>query len=206
MIKKSHKAKLALDSGRIIQKLKTREALVKKANELLKNGDLISISGVAQAAGISKATAYRYFTTVEALVREASLQLKASNKADIFAGVDSMDLENRLLRLIDYHFKLFTENEQEFRLFLSAVIGDSVKNEERPSRGGRRIELIIEALAPIRNKVASEEFQQLVYSLTLVFGIESITILRDLCRLDNDAILKNWKWTVTQLVKPFLHL
>jgi len=30
--------KLGLDKGRIIQKLKTREALIDKANELLKNG------------------------------------------------------------------------------------------------------------------------------------------------------------------------
>ena len=201
MRKKYHKmTKLRLDKGRIIQKLKTRETLIFKANELLKNGSLSSIEQVAKEAGISKATAYRYFTNLDSLKREASLQLKAETPDNIFADIAPNDLKARLQRLIDYHYHLFTENENEFRLFLSSVIGESVSKKNHTSRCGRRIAIITEALQPIRSTIPKKEFDYMVNALSLVFGIESITIYKDLCVLDNREVLKNWKWTVNRIV------
>jgi AcrR family transcriptional regulator len=193
-------SKLELNSGRIIQKLKTREKLVFKANELLKEGNLTSIEQAAREAGISKATAYRYFTKLDALKREASLQLKAERPEDLFKDLPDHLLDKRLERLINYHFHLFIENEQEFRLFLSSVIGESLHDNHASLRGGRRIALITEALFPLKKTVSKNEFDQMVYALSLVFGIESITILRDLCKLDNNGILENWRWTVAKIV------
>lgn len=193
-------SKLELNSGRIIQKLKTREALISKANELLKEGKLVSIEQAAKEAGISKATAYRYFTTLDALKREASLQLKAEQPEDLFKDLSAASIEKRLERLIDYHFRLFIENEQEFRLFLSSVISESINSSQVNLRGGRRIALITEALFPLKAKVTENEFNQMVYALSLIFGIESITILRDLCKLDNNEILENWRWAVEKII------
>lgn len=194
-------AKLELNSGRIIQKLKTRETLISKANELLKKGLLKSVEQTAEEAGISKATAYRYFTNLEALKREASLQLKSEPPEHLFKDLASDDLEGRLARLISYHFELFTKNEKEFRLFLSSVIDESVSNPTVNSRGGRRIAMITEALDPLKNRVTKKEFDHMVNALSLVFGIESITILKDLCKLSNKRILENWKWIVNKIVR-----
>jgi AcrR family transcriptional regulator len=193
-------ARLSLDKGRIIQKLKTREALILKANELLKKGTLTSIEQAAKEAGISKATAYRYFTKLDALTREASLQLKAKTPEDLFKDLPADNIKIRLDRLINYHFQLFTENENEFRLFLSSVIKESLTGRDTNLRGGRRIAIITEALEPLQKIVPQHEFDQMVYALSLVFGIESVTILRDLCKLDNAAILENWRWTVARIV------
>lgn len=199
-------AKLPLDNGRVLQKLKTREALVGKANELLKKGGLNSIEQAAKDAGISKATAYRYFTSLESLKREASLQLKAENPADLFSDIASDNLSGRLNRLIDYHYHLFIENEDEFRLFLGSVITESVTNREVNQRGGRRVAMIREALQPLTGIVSKSEFDHMVNSLSLVFGIESITILKDLCELSDEAILENWRWTVDRIVGKAGHL
>jgi AcrR family transcriptional regulator len=195
-------AKLQLDSGRVLQKLKTREALVSKANELLKKGGLNSIEQVAKDAGISKATAYRYFTNLQSLKREAALQLKAESPANLFADLAPDDLSGRLNRLINYHFHLFIENEDEFRLFLGSVITESVTNRDVNQRAGRRVAMIREALQPLIGSISKPEFDHLVNSLCLVFGIESITILKDLCELSDEAILENWRWTVNRLVRP----
>ncbi len=192
-------AKLQLDKGRIVQKLKTREALILKANKLLKEGNLTSIEQAAKEAGISKATAYRYFTKLDALKREASLQLKSEKPEDLFKDLPADDLIPRLERLIDYHFNLFIENENEFRLFLSSVISDSLLDNQTQLRGGRRIALITEALLPLKDAISKYEFDNMVCALSLVFGIESITILRDLCKLDNNGILENWKWAVERI-------
>jgi AcrR family transcriptional regulator len=193
-------AKLPLDKGRIIQKLKTREILILKANELLKKDALVSIEQAAKEAGISKATAYRYFTKLDALKREASLQMKSRAPEDLFRDLPVGNLEIRLERLIDYHFHLFIENENEFRLFLSSVIKESLTDHVTNLRGGRRIALITEALEPLQKIVPQHEFDHMVYALSLVFGIESITILRDLCKLDNAGILDNWRWTAARIV------
>jgi AcrR family transcriptional regulator len=192
--------KLQLHSGRVLQKLKTREALVNKANELLKKGNLSSIEQVAKSAGISKATAYRYFTNLESLKREAALQLKSESPINLFSNIAPGNLSARINRLIDYHFQLFIKNEDEFRLFLGSVITESVTNRHVNQRGGRRIALIREALAPVKATVTRTEFDHMVNALSLVFGIESITILKDLCGLSNKAILKNWRWTVNRIV------
>lgn len=193
-------SKLSLDKGRIIQKLKTREALIFKANELLKQGAEISVELVARESGISKATAYRYFSSSDALKREASLQLKAQTNDDLFTDLGDDDLQGRIERLIDYHFKLFTENETEFRLFLSSVIGESVTQKDHQSRAGRRIALIREALKPLQKSLASNTFDHMVNALSVFFGIESITVLKDVCKLSDNEVLQTWRWSVNRIV------
>jgi AcrR family transcriptional regulator len=192
-------AKITLNKGRIAQKLKTREALVGKANELLKKGSLVSIEQTAKEAGISKATAYRYFTNLDSLKREASLQLKAEQPETLFSGIGTNDLAGRLKRLIEYHYHLFIDNEDEFRLFLGSVVTESVSNRGVNQRGGRRIAMIREALEPLKGKCKKAEIDHMINALSLVFGIESIIILKDLNGLSNDAILQNWKWTVKKI-------
>jgi AcrR family transcriptional regulator len=192
--------KLSLDKGRIIQKLKTREALISKANELLKQGIEINVELVAREAGISKATAYRYFSGADALKREASLQLKAKTNDDLFTDLSDTDLPARIDRLIDYHFKLFTENENEFRLFLSSVIGESVVQKNNQLRAGRRVALITEALKPLQGSLSQSTFDNMVNALSVFFGIESITVLKDVCKLNNDEILQTWKWSVNRII------
>jgi AcrR family transcriptional regulator len=192
-------AKLGLDKGRILQKLKTRELLVLKANAHLKKGTLASIEQVAKDVGISKATAYRYFANLDSLKTEASLQLKAEMPDNLFAGLENASLSTRMERLIDYHYHLFISNEQEFRLFLSSVIGQSVSHPNVSTRGGRRIAMIAEALEPVKSIVTPKEFDHMLNSLSIVLGIESITVLKDLCGLNNKAVLENWKWMIFKL-------
>jgi AcrR family transcriptional regulator len=192
--------KLSLDGGRIAQKLKTREKLIAVANTFLLQGKDISVELVANEAGISKATAYRYFTGTEVLRREASLQLKAKTSDDLFANISEKDLKARVNKLIDYHFELFTKNETEFRLFLSSVISESIHPKSGYSRAGRRIVLIEEALKPLRKTMDLAAFTHMVNALSIFFGIESITVLKDLCKLDNAAILETWRWSVHRIV------
>jgi AcrR family transcriptional regulator len=191
--------KLRLNEGRIKQKLKTREALISKANELLKKGPLNSIEHVAKEAGISKATAYRYFTNLDSLKREASLQLKAEQPENLFSDIATGDLPARLNRLIEYHYHLFIENEDEFRLFLGSVISESVSDRTVNQRGGRRIAMIREALEPLKGTCKKDEMDHMINALSLIFGIESIIILKDLNGLSNDAVLKNWRWAVKRI-------
>ncbi|MCG8329639.1 MAG: TetR/AcrR family transcriptional regulator [Chitinophagales bacterium] len=200
MRKKSHEKRRNIDSGRIAQKMKTREKLLSAANALMINGKEISVEQVAIEAGVSKATAYRYFSSKEILQKEASLHSISENKEDLFSTFDEADVEGRLERLIQYHHDLLTKNEIEFRLFLSAVMQDSVQNNANYSRAGRRILLIEEALISLKKKTSKERFSKVVSSISVILGIESISVLKDLCGMNNDNILETWKWMIDKII------
>ena len=200
MRKLSHMIKKNLATGRIAQKMKTRERLLIAANNLMVKGNVMSIEQVAKEAGTSKATAYRYFSNIDTLRKESSLHTISQDKEDLFSGLSKDDLEGRLKILIQYHFKILTKNEVEFRLYLSAVLQDSVQDKESYTRAGRRILLIEEALVSLKKTYATEQFNKIVSAISVILGIESITILKDLCGLKNAKILETWKWMIDKII------
>ena len=60
-------------TARLAQKLRTRAALLDAARSLVADGIEPTIAEVADAAMVSRATAYRYFPTQEALLVEVPL-------------------------------------------------------------------------------------------------------------------------------------
>src|SRR5262249_20729940 len=60
------------DHRRDRQTRRTRRALVAAADEIFSEGRVPTVADVAQRADISRATAYRYFPTQEALLLEAT--------------------------------------------------------------------------------------------------------------------------------------
>src|ERR687883_1696561 len=88
--------------GRINQKRRTREAILAAAVELVEQGQSPTVAEVADAALVSRATAYRYFPTQEYLLFEAALE---STRSDIDRQLEENalpeDAEARLEMLID---------------------------------------------------------------------------------------------------------
>ena len=200
MRKKSHKKEDYLESGRIGQKRKTRELLLATAKRMLVKGENISIEQVALVAGISKATAYRYFSNKDILLKEASLQRGLMDKDDLFGDIDVCNLNARIEKLIDYHFEVLTTNEDVFRLYLGAIMQNSVRDKKNYSRGGKRILLIAEALLPLKKEISKETFDKMVNAISLLMGIESISILKDICGLENGSIQEMWKWMIQKII------
>lgn len=200
MRKKSHEKQKNIDSGRIAQKMKTRERLLFAAHTMMIEGKEVSVEQVAQEAGVSKATAYRYFSNKDILQKEAALHIKSEDKEDLFSDFKKDDVVGRLEKLIQYHFDLLINNELEFRLYLSSALKDSVQNKESYSRAGRRILLTEEALISLKETLPKERFDKIVSAISVILGIESITILKDLGHLKNDKILETWKWMINKLV------
>lgn len=200
MRKKSHKKEDYLESGRIGQKRKTRELLLVTAKKMLVKGENISVEQVALVAGISKATAYRYFSNKDILLKEASLQRGLMDKDDLFGDIDVCNLNARIEKLIDYHFEVLTTNEDVFRLYLGAIMQNSVRDKKNYSRGGKRILLIAEALLPLKKEISKETFDKMVNAISLLMGIESISILKDICGLENGSIQEMWKWMIQKII------
>ena len=167
---------------------------------MLVKGENISVEQVALVAGISKATAYRYFSNKDILLKEASLQRGLMDKDDLFGDIDVCNLNARIEKLIDYHFEVLTTNEDVFRLYLGAIMQNSVRDKKNYSRGGKRILLIAEALLPLKKEISKETFDKMVNAISLLMGIESISILKDICGLENGSIQEMWKWMIQKII------
>src|ERR671924_648139 len=130
----------ARQDPRANQKARTRAAIVEAAKRL--RAEAGATPGVAQAAavaGVSRATAYRYFPTQEALEVEV---------ADITPDVAATE----------------------------------------------------EALGAMPD----ERKQRLRAALALTLGSDSLVVMKDVCRLDDDQALEVLRWTATAILRAAL--
>jgi AcrR family transcriptional regulator len=200
--------------GRINQKRRTRAAILAAAVELLEGGQRPTVAEVADAALVSRATAYRYFPTQEYLLFEAALE---STRSDIDRELDENTLpedpEARLEMLIDALQKRIIDKEAAFRTMLRLSLEQSPQEEEQyggesvPSprlRGGGRVRWIEKALAPVEERFEESDFRRLVAALSLCMGIEALVVLRDVCALESSEAEEVLRWAARTLLRSSL--
>jgi AcrR family transcriptional regulator len=200
--------------GRINQKRRTRAAILAAAVELLEGGQRPTVAEVADAALVSRATAYRYFPTQEYLLFEAALE---STRSDIDRELDENTLpedpEARLEMLIDALQKRIIDKEAAFRTMLRLSLEQSPQEEEQyggesvPSprlRGGGRVRWIEKALAPVEGRFEESDFRRLVAALSLCMGIEALVVLRDVCALESTKAEEVLRWAARTLLRSSL--
>ncbi len=188
---------------RINQKRRTRAELLRAARELIQSGNHNpSVGEVADQAQISRATAYRYFSASEAMIREAVLDGVAGVIEVPPAGDgDGPDATAaRLDTLVSQVFDMVLSNESVFR----AMLATSVTGQSGARRGGRRLTWLRAALSPLADKIPPGDFDRLVNSLSLVTGIEALVVTKDICELENDDAAEMLRWTAKTLLKGAL--
>jgi len=72
--------------GRPNQRHRTRKDLLEAASRLMCQGRKPSLEEVAEEALVSRATAYRYFPSIEALLLEATLDVSTPDADDVLRG------------------------------------------------------------------------------------------------------------------------
>ncbi len=200
--------------GRVNQKRRTRAAILTAAVELLEQGQSPTVAEVADAALVSRATAYRYFPTQEYLLFEAALE---STRSDIDRELDENTLpedpEARLEMLIDALQKRIIDKEAAFRTMLRLSLEQSPEEGREqyggqwaPSRlrGGGRVRWIEKALAPVQGCLEEPAFRRLVAALSLCMGIEALVVLRDVCALESSEAQEVLLWAARTLLRSSL--
>ena len=189
------------------QRYRTRKDLIDAAGRLMKNGHKPSLEEVAGAARVSRATAYRYFPNVEALLAEAPVDTTAPDWEALFANDAASDPEERIDRAEAAMHRLVFDNEAAIRLMLSATLvraaGDRA-DETVPYRQNRRTPLIDLALAPARGRFKKASYGRLRAALAMIFGSESMVVFRDVLRLDEKTARGVKSWAVRALVRAAL--
>ncbi len=185
------------------QRFRTRKDLLTAAARLMKEGRTPSLDEVAEAALVSRATAYRYFPNVEGLLVEASFDITVPDAQTVFADTASTDAEERVdIAEAAIHRSVY-ENEHAIRLMLASTItrtADQADGETVPVRQNRRSPLIDAALAPARTKFDDEILAKLRAALALIFGSESMIVFRDVLGLDEPTARAVKSWAVRALV------
>lgn len=186
----------SLSGGRINQKLRTRLALLRGARVVMERGDAVTIAAVAESAGISVATAYRYFSDPDTLAAEAILDLDLARSGDLLGEVSAAlaDIGNVEERVLTVHRMLFDftrRNERAYRLFLAKTLEAQVRSDNPRApvgRGGRRLPMMELALEPVRARLDTVRFGELVRALSAVTGAEAYIALKDVCGLTGSRI------------------
>jgi AcrR family transcriptional regulator len=189
------------------QRYRTRKDLIAAAERLMKNGHKPSLEEVAEAARVSRATAYRYFPNVEALLIEAPLESAAPDIEALFAGDESVDPEARIDKAEAAMHRMAFDNETGIRLMLAAALTRAAQqgqDDAVPLRQNRRSALIDAALAPARGKFRKGIYAKLRAALAVVFGSESMVVFRDVLRVDEKEARQVKSWAVRALVRAAL--
>src|SRR5579859_5985339 len=82
--------------GRVLQKQRTRAAIVAAARDLITGSAEVTMPAVARAALVSEATAYRYFPDLVSLLREALDGTWPSPQQALAAAEHSTDAVERI--------------------------------------------------------------------------------------------------------------
>ena len=193
-----------VETGRSNQRRRTRKDLLQAAARLLKRGQKPNLEEVANEALVSRATAYRYFPSIEALLIEASLDVAVPDAQELFDDSSSDDPVERLERVEAALHEMIAENEVPLRMMLAQSLERRAKSQdesEQPIRQNRRTPLIEAALQPARSEFDPVDLEKLTAALALILGTESMVVFRDVLQLDDSEAHKVRRWAIRALVE-----
>ena len=187
-------------TGRTTQKARTRAALIDAARRLLAASRTPSVEDAAEAAGVSRATAYRYFPNRRALLVAAHPEVEAT---DLLGEDAPEDARERLDRTIAELIGLTVDTEPELRTMLRLSL------EPRPPhelllRQGRAIKWIEKALAPLQARLDPPELRRLVLAIRAACGIEALVWLTDVAGLSRQEASELMRWSALALLRTAL--
>ena len=203
-----HSAPSASRDPRANQRERTRLAIMEGARTLLREGKIPTVADAAEAARVSRATAYRYFPTQSALIQEAVHTGLPNTWEPDRRHADLMAFADRVERAVAEMLTLTHDNEAILRgvLLLSlqqwAAIQAGDKLEEEPvRRGSGRIPAIQAALAPYQNTLTPAALRRLTIGLSLIVGAESLVVLRDIWDLEETEAKEVARWIARTLTQ-----
>jgi AcrR family transcriptional regulator len=185
-------------NGREQQKNRTRKALVEAAEALMREGRVPTVTDAAEAAGISRATSYRYFPTQDMLLAEVALF--AANGPLVPAVNENESIPDAVGRLVRRVGTWAYENEQPLRALLRLSL-DPATGVRRP---GHRREWIADVLAPARDKIEPEVYKRVSTALTLMLGIDPVVVMKDIAGASREKALDTLEWSARTLVEAAL--
>lgn len=205
----SEMSSVKAEDPRANQKARTRAAIIAAAQELQRQGTAPTVEQAAEQARVSRATAYRYFPTKEALLIEVSGITPALAPVEaLLADFATDDVGQRLLLLLDTFDRIVLAEEEHVRtatrVYMDTWLRSHRNGDDAPVvREGRRMRWLETVLAPL-DDLPPERKRLLQAALALTLGPEAIFTMKDVCRLDNEETVAVLRWAATALLRAAL--
>lgn len=185
---------------------RTYRLLISEAMALVRRGRIPSVAEVAVSAGVSRATAYRYFPSRSKLVTAVLEEALGPVRRYEPQAADGL---RRLQELFDKTYPRFAEFEPQMRAALQlALEHESLERagvlEEEPFRRGHRRYLLDRAAAPLKAKLGSRAYERLLKALSVVYGIEPYIVLKDIWGASQREVEAVSRWMLDALVEGAL--
>lgn len=187
--------------GRASQRQRTRRDLLDAAGRLARDGRKPTLEDVASEALVSRATAYRYFQSIEALWNEAALHVAFPLAEAVFADSKTMDAAARLVAADAAIEAMIDANEPALRAMLAQSLERSLAGDAPINRQNRRSALIDAALDPVRAEFDPKRLKTLKRALALLIGTEAAIVLKDVLRLSPAEARETRRWAMRALVE-----
>ncbi len=188
-------------NGRSHQKQRTRDALVAAARDLVAQGHTPTVEAAAQAAAISRTTAYRYFPSQRALLAVAHPETAMTS---LLPDDAPDDVETRLDLVLAHFMESLLANESQQRTMLRLSLESDADAAGLPLRQGRGIAWFEEALAPLRDVMPQAEVRRLALAIRSATGIEALAWLTDVGGLSRDDAVALMTWTARAQLRAAL--
>ncbi|MGD9922560.1 MAG: TetR/AcrR family transcriptional regulator [Pseudorhodoplanes sp.] len=187
-----------LDSGRIDQKRRTRNILIKAAADLIAQGRDVSISDIVNITKIGRTTVYRYFPTLDVLIANAALwKVAGPDQSEIDTRVaQASSPAERIDAMVVENDRLTNRHSREFRAMLRVSLDNGAKGQQRARV---RYFAFQRALADLEKVADKATVEKLICALTLTVGIEAQIVLKEICLL-NDAEAREVKRWVAKVL------
>lgn len=190
--------------GRINQKRRTRQALIDAALALRDEGHNPTFAEVAERALVSRATAYRYFPSVEALVSETAADRGMKPLEHIWRPGD--DPVEGIGRAANELTKLLLGDEVGLHVMERSFMTVWLEGESQdaPLRPGRRMNYIDPIVDSLKDVLTAPARRRLRQALSMVMGTEAVIAVRDISRASVDDALDSATWAARSLVRQAL--
>jgi len=192
-------------------KERTRRLLSDAARELLRTGAPLTVQAAADLAGVSRATAYRYFPSNDAVLMHATMPLleDASQRlrppdpgtSDDMSPQDLPDQASALVRTMG---RWAFDHENELRTLLRLSLAPE-RATHMPRRGNtNRDTWIATLLESLPAHVSQAARDRLAVALVPLFGADAVVWSTDIAQLDRDTALDVMAWMAATLVQATL--
>ena len=188
-------------------KAATFKLLLDTAMAFIREGGRIpTLAEVALRSGVSRATAYRYFTSRGALVTAVIDASLGPVRAFTSSAADGRERVRELFRLT---FPRFVEFEPQMRAAVQLSLEQWALEragllEEEPYRRGHRVRILEHAIAPLAKLMSRAAHERLHKALSVVYGIEPFIVLKDIWDAPDRETQRIALWMADALVDAAL--
>lgn len=190
--------------GRANQKRRTRQALIDAARTLRDEGRDPTLADVAERALVSRATAYRYFPSIEALISETATDRGMKPLAQVWQqGDDPVDAIGRAATALH---ALLLEDEVGLHIMERSFMTVWLESDARDGalRPGRRMGYIDPIVDALKEQLPPAARKRLKQALAVVMGTEALIAVRDIGRASPEEAMASTVWAARALVQQAL--